>query len=61
MVKITLKFRRDDDGDYCTIEHHTDSERSARAWITRMINGLDKKGDDFQWARLEFVKEDEKK
>lgn len=58
-IRIGLKYRRNDDGDYCTIEHHTKSEREAKAWISRMVKALEKEGDEYKGAMLYWEKEDE--
>lgn len=57
MVKVVVDFRRNDDGEYCTIEHHARNEREARVWAAKMGRSLEKSGDLVKTIRMFFVKD----
>lgn len=52
MIKIFIRYRRNSDGEFITIEHKVKSENVARTWCTKMENAINKSEDvliDCKW------------
>lgn len=57
MIKIFIRYRRNSDGEFVTIEHTVESEKVARRWCTTMENAINKSEDVLVDCKWYWVKE----
>lgn len=59
MIRIFIKYRRNSDGEFVTIEHKVESEKVARRWCTVMENAINKSEDELVDCKWYYLKDDE--
>lgn len=47
MFRVFVKFRRNSDGEYCTIDHVVETRKEALRWLTCIENALNKSEDEY--------------